>query len=208
MTSVKKVCKHFFCLLLCGAMLLSMTACGKNEVDGLFKNAWVAAGEPYGVERVYHYAFQGTEALNTQAGGDYTLADGFALKTEPENGHLFILQMGGNSVYVLENENGNVLGVEDYAALKLKSDRHSNNLKTRVKTANEQYEDGLISDAEMNRIRVEIQSDLDTGMAYAEQMVCLSSYGVCAAMCPVSEKAEPNSWHQLTDEQLEKVWED
>ena len=66
----------------------------------------------------------------------------------------------------------------------------------------------MISDAEMNRIRVEIQADLDTGMAYAEQMVCLSSYGVCAAMCPVSAKGEVNTWHELTPEQLDKVWED
>ena len=206
MTSVKQACKRFFCLLLCAAMLLSMTACGKNAVDTLYKNAWKAAGEPFGVSRVYHYAFQGTEKLDAQVG--YTLADGFLLKSVPQNGHLFILSVGSNSVYVLENENGNVLGVEDYAALKLKSDRHSNNMKTRIKTANEQYEDGLISDAEMNRIRVEIQADLDTGMAYAEQMVCLSSYGVCAAMCPVSAKAEANSWHELTEEQLDKVWED
>jgi len=206
MTSVKLACKRFLCLLLCAAMLLSMTACGKNEVDAFYQNAWRAAGEPYGVDRVYHYAFQGTEKLDAQVG--YTLADGFALKSVPQNGHLFILSMGSNSVYVLENENGNVLGVEDYAALKLKSDRHSNNMRTRMKTANEQYEDGLISDAEMNRIRVEIQADLDTGMAYAEQMVCLSSYGVCAAMCPVSAKGEVNTWHELTEEQLDKVWED
>ena len=191
-------------LMTCLALALTMTGCGQS-LDGHVSAAWEAVGRPDGLQKIYHYQYQGKAALAEKASG--TLEQAFRLSEDrvPDSGHLFILKTGSNSYYVLENDRGEVLGTADGNYVSRTSQSMNTATQQLIKSVNDQYAAGKMSDQVLAQKKLEINQQLDEGMALAEQGLVIAGYSLCAVMCPVSESSEPNAWHQLTDRQMNRL---
>ena len=196
--------KRCSALLLALVLALCLTSCGgKGDLSALLKTAWEAIGAPE-ITRVNHYRFDGHEAIDTQA--DYPVETAFGLSSVPENGHVFLLKTSSNQYAVLLDDDGKVLASVDMNALYQKNARSNETIQRYIKSTNEDYADGLISDSELQRRKAEIDRMLSEAMASSERALALAGYGVCAAICPVTEKAKANSWHELPAEMIESLF--
>lgn len=191
-------------LTMCLALALTMTGCGQS-LDGHISAAWEAAGRPAGLQKIYHYQYQGKDVLAEKASG--TLEQAFRLSEDrvPDSGHLFILKTGSNAYYVLENDQGEVLGTADGNYVSRTAQTLNASEQQLIKSVSDQYAAGKMSDQVLAQKKAEINQQLEEGMAVAKQNLVIARYSVCAAICPVSESSEPNGWHQLTDRQLSRL---
>ena len=191
-------------LVMCLALGLTLTGCGQS-LDGHISAAWEAVGRPAGLQKIYHDQYQGKQELEDRAGG--SLEEAFRLSEDrvPDSGHLFILKTGSNSYYVLENDQGEVLGTADGNYVSRTSQSLNTANQQLIKSVNDQYAAGKMSDQVLAQKKLEINQQLDEAMAFAEQGLVIAGYSLCAVMCPVSESSQPNAWHQLTDKQMNRL---
>lgn len=192
-------------LLLLVVVLLATGCSGNDKLTKMAKNAYQATESPRGVKDIYAYHFQGTDEINKQ--GDEALETAFNLSEGqmPENGYLFILSdQNSNFTFVLLNTNGNVLKSINTTKL-MASVENMSDLAAFSKQANTDYENGLISDVEMQAKKTQLINEINRREALALQGKSLLSYAVSAALCEGNGKDTVNEWHKLTNEQVSQI---
>lgn len=198
--------KRLLAALLCLLMLFALTGCESNSLVNIAARARKRAfGDGWIVERVYHYQFEGHDALNAKAGG--TLQQAFSRTQIPDNGHVFIFittsrARGNNAYFVLSDEKGNVVAHDDYNNVSGMYEAMEEHISLELSEVNELYQNGKISREMLTKRKQQIAAEAERNEKYGVQANIMSKYRFYAELSPVSASAEPNEWHELTKEQV------
>lgn len=194
-------------LLLCAAVL---SGCGGTDLAQTAKDAFRdSTGQlpgPQSALKVYHKQYSDSSLLEKQCttNGKPTLAELFDIPATrvPASGHIFLFQGALFHLTVLCDLDGKAVAFFDREAVQQRVDAQKADLESRTNALNKRAESGYnVTDAD----RAPLIALAEDNFALAIRMRGDAALYLVAVMCPVSESADVDDWHMLTEKQIQKI---
>ncbi len=196
--------KRYFALLL-AMVLLVLTGCSANdplypvmeEMVSHISRDFSSTSTPDSF-KIVHYRYEGRDVLEAQMDGR-SLSTAFPRVSIPDNGHIFIYD--GDHVFLVSDA-GVVLAAYSASALNATVSSRNAYAQSQIRSLNDKVaRGGKITDSERQRLMDYTDETLDMSL----QAIVVATLPVCAALAPVSAKADANHWHELTEKQKQHI---
>jgi len=186
-------------------MMLVLTGCSSNDplypiMDDMLSHissdlSSVSSPDSF---KIVHYRYEGRETIEAQMDGR-SLSTAFPNASVPDNGHIFIYE--GDHIFLVSDA-GVVLDECSVSSLNATVASRNAYAQSQIRSLNDKAaRGGKITDSERQRLMDYTDKTVDMSL----QALVLATLPVCAALAPVSAKADANHWHELTEKQKQHI---